>query len=72
MGLWCRGRGDSVGVGSLEESGSVRCPGCGQVVELPAAEEQGEQDAAAELTCPTCGSGFDRDGNLVHDPVIGP
>jgi transcription elongation factor Elf1 len=51
---------------------SIRCPGCGQVVEVDAAVEQGEQDDAAPLTCPTCGAGFTHGGELVHDPAIGP
>jgi transposase len=51
---------------------TIRCPGCGQSVELGDAKERGESDQHAVLTCPTCGAGFDRDGNLVHDPAIGP
>ena len=40
--------------------------------ELPEAQERSEQDEHAPLTCPTCGAGFDREGNLVHEPAIGP
>ncbi len=36
------------------------------------AAQKGEEDEHAPLTCPTCGAGFDRKGNLVHDPAIGP
>lgn len=50
----------------------LRCPACGQVVEPAAAEKKSEDDSHAPLTCPTCGAGFDRDGNLVHEPAIGP
>ncbi len=50
----------------------LRCPACGQVVEASEAEEKGEGDRAAPLTCPTCGAGFDGDGNLLHEPAIGP
>jgi DNA-directed RNA polymerase subunit RPC12/RpoP len=50
----------------------IRCPACGQVVADAAAEEKAEDDSHAPLTCPTCGAGFDRDGNLVHEPAIGP
>ena len=41
-------------------------------VELAEAKEMGEQDDASPLTCPTCGAGFDREGNLRHEPAIGP
>jgi endogenous inhibitor of DNA gyrase (YacG/DUF329 family) len=51
---------------------TVNCPGCGMPVELGDAKEMAENDENASLTCPTCGAGFDRDGKLVHDPVIGP
>jgi predicted RNA-binding Zn-ribbon protein involved in translation (DUF1610 family) len=53
-------------------SDELRCPGCGQVIDTSDAADKGEADAAAPLTCPTCGAGIDRDGNLVHDPVLGP
>lgn len=53
-------------------SDTVNCPACGMQVEVGEAEEKAEDDAQATLTCPTCGAGFDRDGTLVHDPVIGP
>jgi endogenous inhibitor of DNA gyrase (YacG/DUF329 family) len=52
--------------------GSIRCPACGQVVELDSASEQATHDESAPLTCPTCGAGFTRDGEIVHDPAIGP
>ena len=51
---------------------TIRCPGCSAEVEVPEAREQAEQDEHAPLTCPTCGAGFDREGNLVHEPAIGP
>jgi endogenous inhibitor of DNA gyrase (YacG/DUF329 family) len=51
---------------------SIRCPACGQVVDVEEAAEKGEEDPHAVLTCPTCGAGFDRTGALVHDPPIGP
>jgi uncharacterized C2H2 Zn-finger protein len=56
----------------LVDEKTIRCPGCSAVVELPEAKERSEQDAHAPLTCPTCGAGFDREGNLVHEPAIGP
>jgi endogenous inhibitor of DNA gyrase (YacG/DUF329 family) len=51
---------------------SVECPACGHQVPLPDAEERGDQDELAPLSCPTCGAGFDREGNLRHEPAIGP
>jgi endogenous inhibitor of DNA gyrase (YacG/DUF329 family) len=51
---------------------TIRCPACGQAVDVEQAEEKGEEDPHAVLTCPTCGAGFDRHGCLVHDPPIGP
>jgi endogenous inhibitor of DNA gyrase (YacG/DUF329 family) len=51
---------------------SVRCPACGQVVEVEAASEQGTHDKSAPLTCPTCGAGFTENGEFVHDPALGP
>jgi endogenous inhibitor of DNA gyrase (YacG/DUF329 family) len=51
---------------------TIRCPACGQAVDVEQAEEKGEEDPHAVLTCPTCGAGFGRDGRLVHDPPIGP
>ena len=50
----------------------LRCPGCGQEVRVEEAADKGEQDEQAPFTCPTCGTGFDREGNLVHEPAIGP
>jgi len=50
----------------------IRCPACGQVVDASAAGTKAEDDAQAPLTCPTCGAGFDAEGNLVHEPAIGP
>jgi len=50
----------------------VECPACGKPVEIEEAKAVGKDDDHAPLTCPTCGAGFDREGNLVHDPVIGP
>jgi hypothetical protein len=41
-------------------------------VELEQAKAMGEQDEQSSLTCPTCGAGFDREGNLRHEPAIGP
>ena len=55
-----------------EEARTVRCPGCGQVVEGADAQAKGAGDEASPLTCPTCGAGFDADGKLVHEPAIGP
>lgn len=55
-----------------DETNSLRCPACGQVVPLDDAADRAEEDDQAPLTCPTCGAGFDRDGNLVHEPAIGP
>jgi hypothetical protein len=51
---------------------TTRCPACGQVVEVGEAEDKSEEDPHAGLTCPAYGAGFDRAGNLVHDPAIGP
>ena len=51
---------------------TIRCPACGQAVELGEAAAKGGDDPHARLTCPTCGAGFDREGNLVHEPAIGP
>ena len=51
---------------------TVRCPACGAEVAVGEAAAKAEQDPASRLTCPTCGAGFDRDGNLVHEPAIGP
>jgi endogenous inhibitor of DNA gyrase (YacG/DUF329 family) len=50
----------------------VECPACGREVPVLDAEERGQQDEDAPLSCPTCGAGFDRDGNLRHEPRIGP
>jgi hypothetical protein len=55
-----------------EEHRTLKCPGCGAEVAADAAREQARQDEQAPLTCPTCGAGFDREGNLVHEPAIGP
>jgi endogenous inhibitor of DNA gyrase (YacG/DUF329 family) len=54
------------------EKRTVRCPGCGQVVDMGEAHERGARDDAAPLTCPTCGAGFDAEGKLRHEPAIGP
>ena len=54
------------------EERTLRCPACGAEVTLAAAAEKGRQDEAAPYTCPTCGAGFDDDGNLVHEPAVGP
>jgi endogenous inhibitor of DNA gyrase (YacG/DUF329 family) len=51
---------------------SIRCPACGQMVEIDEAEEKASEDPHAPLTCPTCGAGFDREGTLRHEPAIGP
>jgi hypothetical protein len=52
---------------------TIRCPGCGAEVELADAEEMAEHDESSPpLTCPTCGAGLDRAGNLRHEPAIGP
>jgi endogenous inhibitor of DNA gyrase (YacG/DUF329 family) len=50
----------------------IRCPSCGTEVAVEEAEERAEADEQAQLTCPTCGAGFDREGNLRHEPAIGP
>jgi len=50
----------------------VECPACGKEVEIEEAKALGQGDDKAPLTCPTCGAGFDRDGKLVHDPLVGP
>ena len=54
------------------EKRTIRCPGCGMEVEVDEAEEMAEQDESSPLTCPTCGAGFDRAGNLRQEPAIGP
>jgi predicted RNA-binding Zn-ribbon protein involved in translation (DUF1610 family) len=51
---------------------TLRCPGCGQVIEVDSAAAKARGDDDAPLTCPTCGAGIGRDGELVHDPAIGP
>ena len=52
---------------------TVRCPACGAEVELQEAQRRGEElDEHAQLSCPTCGAGFDRRGNVQHEPAIGP
>ena len=56
----------------MPEEQTIRCPACGQEVAVSDASEKAEADARAPLTCPTCGAGFDRDGNLVHEPAVGP
>jgi hypothetical protein len=56
----------------MTEAEMLTCPACGQQVSLADAREKGEGDEASPLTCPTCGAGFDREGNLTHEPAIGP
>jgi endogenous inhibitor of DNA gyrase (YacG/DUF329 family) len=51
---------------------TVRCPACGAEIARDDAEDKGEDDPHARLTCPTCGAGIDPDGNLVHEPAVGP
>jgi hypothetical protein len=51
---------------------TLRCPGCGQTIEVDSATAKGRNDEDAPLTCPTCGAGIGRDGELLHDPAIGP
>jgi endogenous inhibitor of DNA gyrase (YacG/DUF329 family) len=51
---------------------TIKCPACGTEVPIAEAAEQAEEDEQAQLTCPTCGAGFDRAGNLRHEPAIGP
>ena len=51
---------------------TLHCPACGRKLELEEAAEKGEEDPHARLACPTCGAGFDREGNLVHEPAVGP
>lgn len=51
---------------------TIRCPSCGAEVPRRAAEDKGEEDPHAQLTCPTCGAGIDDEGDLVHEPVVGP
>jgi len=60
--------GDAIDVGVQ----IVECPACGREVPVLDAEEHGAQDNEAPLSCPTCGAGFDREGNLRHEPPIGP
>jgi endogenous inhibitor of DNA gyrase (YacG/DUF329 family) len=54
------------------QENAIACPGCGQQVALAEAREKGRDDEQSTLTCPTCGAGFDRQGNLTHEPAIGP
>ncbi len=56
----------------MSDAPTLRCPACGQEVSVDDAAEKAEQDEQAPLTCPTCGAGFDRAGNLVHEPAVGP
>ena len=51
---------------------TVRCPGCGQEVDIEEARARAREDDRAPLTCPTCGAGFDEHGDLRHEPAIGP
>lgn len=51
---------------------TIRCPSCGAEVTRGAAEEKGEGDPEAQHTCPTCGAGIDDEGNLLHEPAVGP
>jgi hypothetical protein len=51
---------------------TLHCPGCGQVIEVESATTKARDDDDAPLTCPTCGAGIGRDGELVHDRAIGP
>ena len=67
-GFWRAAQGELQPV----ERSTVRCPGCSMEVEVDEAAERGRQDDGAPVTCPTCGAGFDRDGNLRHEPAIGP
>jgi predicted RNA-binding Zn-ribbon protein involved in translation (DUF1610 family) len=55
-----------------ERTSTLRCPACGQEVAIEEAREKAKHDDAAPLTCPTCGAGFDREGNLRHEAAIGP
>jgi len=50
----------------------LRCPACGAQIERAEADEKAQDDPHARLTCPTCGAGFDGEGNVVHEPAIGP
>ncbi len=56
----------------MTDEPTLRCPACGQVVEVEQAQAKGQGDGASPLTCPTCGAGFDREGNLTHEAAIGP
>jgi predicted RNA-binding Zn-ribbon protein involved in translation (DUF1610 family) len=55
-----------------EEEKALTCPACGQEVTIADAQAKAEDDEASAFTCPTCGAGFDRSGNLTHEPAIGP
>jgi DNA-directed RNA polymerase subunit RPC12/RpoP len=57
---------------SVTDERTIRCPSCGMEVAVADAREKSEADELSPLTCPTCGAGFDRDGNLVHEPAVGP
>jgi len=56
----------------MSEERVLRCPSCGAEVAVADAAAKGAEDEGSPLTCPTCGAGFDREGNLVHEPAIGP
>lgn len=56
----------------MSDETTIHCPACGRKLEPEEAREKGDADPHASLTCPTCGAGFDRQGNLVHEPAIGP
>jgi endogenous inhibitor of DNA gyrase (YacG/DUF329 family) len=56
----------------MADETTLECPACGSTVEVGDAEEKGQEDPHARLTCPTCGAGLDREGNLVHEPAVGP
>ena len=55
-----------------ERERTINCPSCGQQVSLADAGEKAREDELSLFTCPTCGAGFDSDGNLTHEPAIGP
>ena len=51
---------------------TIRGPACRAEVAVAAAADKAREDEAAPYTCPTCGAGFDDEGNLVHEPAVGP
>ena len=56
----------------MADDDTIHCPACGRKLELDEALDKAKDDPHARLTCPTCGAGFDREGNLQHEPAVGP